>query len=874
MAEIPDRPDPDALLTSLRKEEAAARRGTLKVFLGMAPGVGKTYAMLEEARKLRAAGRDVAIGYVETHGRAETDALAAGLPAVPRRPVIYRGLPLTELDLDAVLARRPAVALVDELAHTNAPGSRHPKRYQDVAELLDAGIDVLSTLNVQHLESRAGTVGEITGAPIQETVPDSVLDGADVEIVDLSPEELLQRLDEGRVYVPERAAAAARNFFREGNLVALRELALHVAAEHAGQDVREYMQARFIAGPWKTGHRLLVAVSPSPHSEQMVRWTRRLADGLRCTWIAAHVETSRALSDEEQARLTRHLSLAKALGAEVRSTADDDIVQGLLRIARAQNATQIVVGKPGPGAGLPFWPSRTLLPRLVKESGSIDIHVIRAGPEKESAGAPFRLPRLAEWPSYVTALAFVGALTLFNLLLAPLIGVRSVALVYLVGVVALAMRLDRGPIYLAAALSALLWNMLFLPPVFTLYIRSLEDAMMFAVFFVIAVAMGQLIARIRARERMDRRREERASAMYLLTLELADATTLDQILRVSADNIERVFKAAATILLPGAGGVLEGDLAQKELATAQWAFDHAKAAGRFTDTLPMAEAMFLPLCGSGGVLGVLGLRWPSAAPPTIEQAAMLEAFQRHIALVLDRQRLREAEAEARIHAASERLQTALLDSVSHELKTPLAVISSAAEQMPEGPLVHEVRLATQRLIRVVDQLLDMTRLNSGLLRPRLEGCDVADLLHTTVRDLGDKLARHRIAVEAEGDLPPARLDFRLLQEALANLLRNAATYSPPDTEIRVSARADESELAITVADRGPGLKPGEPERVFEKFYRGAGAPPGGLGLGLSIAKRLVEAHEGRITAENRPGGGAVFSIRLPLRPVEVPGESP
>lgn len=870
MAESSDRPDPDALLASLKKEEAKARRGKLKIFFGMAPGVGKTYAMLEEAGKLQKSGLDVVIGYVETHGRTETDALAAALPAVSRKPSLYRGVTLAEMDIDAVLARRPKLALVDELAHTNAPGSRHPKRYQDVLELLDAGIDVYTTLNVQHLESRADTVREITGSTIHETLPDGVLDDADIEMVDLSPEDLLKRFDEGRVYVPERAAAAVRNFFREGNLVALREIALRVAAERVGQDVRDYMHTRSISGPWKTGHRLLVGVSASPFSEQMVRWTRRLADGLKCPWVAAYVETSRVLTDEEQARVTSHLSLAKALGAEIHMTADDDVVQGLMRIARAQNVTQIVVGKPGKPADFSFLRAGVLLSRLVRESGDIDVHVVRVETETRKPSSMFHLPTSSEWPQYAVAAGFVSAVTLLNLAMAPLIGVRSVALIYLLCVVALAMRVGRGPVYLAATLSALLWNYLFLPPLYTLYIRSLEDAMMFGMFFVVAVAMGQLISRIRAKERMDRRREERATAMYMLTLELADVSTREQIVCVTVENVERVFRARANVLFPGAEGKLAGPLSEKELATAQWAFDHAKAAGRFTDTLPMADAMYLPLQGSRGVLGVLGLRWNQTSPPTLEQESMLEGFQRHIALVLDRQCLREAEADARIHAESERLQTALFDSISHELKTPLAVISSAAEQMPENLLVREIRLAARRLTRVVDQLLDMTRLNSGLLRPVMEGCDVEELLHTTIQEMGDRLADHRLVVDAKSGLPAVRMDFRLIKQALENLIGNAAIYGPPGSEILVAARVDEDELVISVADRGPGLMHDEQDRVFEKFYRGAHASPGGMGLGLSIVKRLVEAHDGHVAAENRPGGGAVFSIRIPIRSVEVP----
>ncbi|MCX6997063.1 MAG: DUF4118 domain-containing protein, partial [Kiritimatiellaeota bacterium] len=444
-------------------------------------------------------------------------------------------------------------------------------------------------------------------------------------------EDLLQRLAEGKVYVPERAEAAARNFLCEGNLVALREMALHLAAERVGQDVRDYMQARKIVGPWKTGHRLLVAVSASPHSEQMVRWTRRLADSLGCTWIAAHVETSRVLSEEEQTRLTRNLSLARTLGAEVRGTTDEDVVRGLLRVAREQNVTQIVVGTPSALGPVILSGGARRLQRLIREAGSIDVHVVRAeGREAVSRRPLWRLPAEAEWPQYLYAAGVVAGVTLLNLALASFVGSRSLGLFYLMMVVALAAFLNRGPVYLAATLSALLWDFLFLPPRLTFYIGSFDDALMFAMYFIVALVTGHLISRIRARERMDRRREERATAMYMLTLELGDASTLEEIERATVSNVERAFKADAILLLPDASGSLRGDLPEKELGAAVWAYEHVLPAGRFTDTLPMTDAMYLPLHTGGSALGVLRLHWRQSSPPTIEQRTMLDGFQRHI----------------------------------------------------------------------------------------------------------------------------------------------------------------------------------------------------------------------------------------------------
>ncbi len=868
----PHRPDPDALLASLQKEQAQQKRGRLKIFLGMAAGVGKTYAMLEAARVQRESGRDVVIGYMETHGRRETDALAEGLEVVPRQPIVHRGVTLAEMDLDGLLARRPQLAIVDELAHTNAPGSRHPKRYQDIQELLEAGIDVYTTLNVQHLESRRDTVREITGAMIRETVPDSVLEGAEIELVDLSPADLLKRFDEGKVYVAERAEVARQHFFQPGNLAALREIVLRLAAERVGQDVRDYMQARQIAGPWKTGHRLLVAVSPSPLAEQTIRWTRRLADGLDCSWIAAYVETSHVLSEEEQNRLTRHLSLAKELGAEVRTTADDDVVRGLLHIARTQNVTQIVVGKPVGSSWLSFLRAGLLLPRLIRSSGNIDVHVVRGEPIQGQRRPPlWRGPAESEWSQYFTAAAVIAGVTVLNLILTRYdVHSRTIGLIYLMAVVVLAVRLGRGPVYLAATLSALLWNFLFLPPLYTFYINSLENAMMFGTYFAVALVMGHLIARVRARERMDRRREERATAMYLLTLKLADATTWEEIEQTSVANVEQVFKSEAALLRSDASGQLKAGLSDKELSIAQWAFLHGQPTGRFTDTLPMADAMYLPLRTDGSVLGVLRMKWRQSSPPTVDQQTLLEGFQRHIALVLDRQRLRDTETQARLLAESERFTNALLSSISHELRTPLAAIASAvsglAGQTPEVQqvLISEVRQASDRLNRLVDNLLDMTRLESGHMKPNLDWCDVADLVHLSVRHAARDLAGHPVTLSVAPGLPLARMDMVLMEQALANLLLNAAVHTPAGTAIQVSAAIQDGEMAITVADRGPGLPPDVLPRVFDKFYRAPGSPAGGTGLGLPIVKGFMEAQGGRVRVANRPGGGAAFTLTLPL----------
>lgn len=872
----PLRPSPDALLAALQNDAAKGIRGRLKVFLGMCPGVGKTYAMLEAAQRELKAGHDIVIGYVETHGRKETDALTAGLQLIPRKTFEHRGITLTEMDLDAVLARRPQIALVDELAHTNVPGARHPKRWQDIKELLEAGIDVFTTCNVQHIESRADTVRQITGAEIRETVPDSVLDTAEIELIDLPPAELLERLDQGKVYVAERAAAAVKNFFRESNLTALRELALRLVADHVGEETQEYHRTQTSTGPWKTGHRLLVAVSASPYSEALIRWTRRMADSLKCPWVAVHVESSRQLTEEAQARLEKNLNLARTLGAEVIATADEDLVQGLLRIADQQNISQIVVGKPAASNWLEWIRAGSLLRRLNRQSGNIDLHVVRA--EKGDTVKKQRrrwLRTRTKWEQYFIAAAVIAAVAVLSVLSDPNFNAPRVpGLIFLLSVVVMALFFGRGPVLFAGFVSALVWNYFFLPPRFTLIIQSTEDAILFGLYFVVAIVLGQLVARIRAQEMAERQREERAMALYHLSRELAQAGTRDEVVWQLTAEVNRVFNAPAAVLLPGRNGLAAHPdspltLTDKEVNVADWAFQHRHAAGRFTDNLPGAEALHLPLATERAVLGVLSVS-PPTQTLTLSQRNLLEAYARQAALVLDRIALRGAAEQSKLVAESERLSNALLNSISHELRTPLAAITSATNALTEaknGELQHamvdEIQEASTRLNRLVGNLLDVTRLESGHVKSKLEWCEIGDVIQTTVRALGRELAGRRLSVEVQPKLPLAQMDFTLMQQTLSNLLLNAVMHTPATAAISVRARAEGKELVLRVSDDGPGLPADLLPRVFDKFVRAPNAPPGGSGLGLAIVKGFVEAQGGRITAENKASGGAVFTIHLP-----------
>lgn len=873
----PQRPSPDALLAALQSDAAQGKRGRLKVFLGMCPGVGKTYAMLEAAQRELKAGCDVVVGYVETHKRPETSALLAGLTIVPRAIIQYRGIVLEEMDVDAILARRPHLVLVDELAHTNAPDSRHPKRWQDVQELLDAGIDVFTTCNVQHVESRADTVRQVTGAEIRETVPDSVLDTAEIELIDLPPAELLQRLEQGKVYVPERARAAAINFFRESNLTALRELALRLVADHVGEETQEFHRAQLSAGPWKTGHRLLVAVSASPFSEPLIRWTRRMADSLKCPWLAVHVESSRELSDDAKARLEKNLALARTLGAEVIATTDEDLARGLLRIANQHNISQMVVGKPSAANWLEWLGAGRLLRRLMRDSGNIDLHVVRAEKTESAPRRPrWQLPTRTGWRQYGLVVGIIAAVALASVLIDPSYSAPRVpGLIFLLTVVILALFLGRGPVLLAGALSAMVWNYFFLPPRYTLVIASAEDGILFALYFAVAIVLGQLVSRIRAQELAERHREDRATALYQLSRELAQAGTRDEVVWQLTAEINRVLRTPAAVLLPGKTGLsVHPDsplaLTDKELHVAEWALQHRQAAGRFTDNLPGAEALHLPLATERAQLGVLSVS-PPGPTLTLAQRDLLETYARQAALVLDRVALRAAAEHSKLVAESERLSNALLNSISHELRTPLAAIITATNSLVEskstdlqGAMIGEIQEAATRLNRLVGNLLDVTRLESGHVQAKLEWHDLGDVIQTTVRSLRRELANRSVIVEIEEKLPLARLDFTLMQQAVSNLILNAVMHTPPTTVITVQASSQGAELIVRVSDNGPGLPPDLLPRVFEKFIRATNAPTGGSGLGLAIVKGFVEAQGGRITAENKLSGGAVFTIRLPL----------
>ncbi len=887
------RPDPDALLAAIRREEARQQRGRLKLFFGMVAGVGKTYAMLQTAQERRAEGVDVVVGCVETHGRAETEALLVGLEQVPRRKVDYRGAVLTEMDLDAILARAPQLVLVDELAHTNAPGSRHLKRYQDVLELLDAGIDVYTTVNVQHFESRADAVRQITGVTVHEKVPDSLLDMADeIELIDLPPDELRKRLAEGKVYTPDRVEVAANNFFRVGNLTALREMALRLTAEHVDHKLQDYMEAKRIAGPWKSGERLLVAVSPSPYAAEAIRWTRRMAYNLEAPWFAAFIETSAGLSAGQRETLAQNLELVRRLGGEVVTAAGEDVVEALLRLAQQRNATQIVVGRPQHRRLLDSLRGGSLVDRLISAGGDIDIYVVssRAADHETGTRPPFALPqRQSSLRDYIWAFVIVAIVTT-GLLVAhsfvPWVSYQAVGLIDLLAVLLIAFYLGRGPALLAALVSAIAWNFLFMQPRFTFAIAALEDIILFLLYFVIALFAGTLTARLRTRERQAQYNADRMTALYALAHETATAVNMDDVLRTAIEQIGAVFDADVAILLTHEGRLLRTvhpastlTLEENDLGVALWVFENDRPAGRFTATLPRATAHFRPLSTPSRTVGVVGIRPQQAGRLAFDQEVLLETFTSQVALVIERELLDEAAEQSVMLRESERLYTTLLNSISHELRTPIATIAGAASSLLDPntvlnaqariELTGEIQTAADRLNRLVENLLDMSRLDAGRLQLKLEWCDIGDVIGVALRRLAAVLGARPITVTVASDVPLIKMDFVLMEQVLVNLLDNACAYTPPGSALAITATVAGAWVHIDLSDHGSGIAPEALAHIFDKFYRVPGTAAGGTGLGLSICRGLVEAHGGTLTAHNRPEGGMTFSIRLP-KPAQPP----
>ena len=881
MTDQDHRPSPDALL----KQAGVTGRGRLKVFLGAAPGVGKTYEMLVQARRRRLDGVDAVIGVVETHGRVETELLTKGLETIPKKRVPYKGRVVAEMDLDAILQRRPRLVLVDELAHHNAHGSRHPKRYLDVEELLAAGIDVYTTLNVQHVESLNDVVARITHVRVRETVPDSILDRADdIELVDLTPEDLLQRLKDGKVYIADAAQRAQQNFFVPGNLAALRELALRRTAQRVDAQMVDYMRAHAIAGPWEAGEKLLVAVNARPGAAAAIRYGRRLADRLRASWTVLHVETGNE-AEAERDRVAQALRLAERMGGAAATVPAASEAEGVIQFARANNVTHVVVMASGGSRWRDFL-RPTLAQQIVRGAAEMSVHVVpERGGDKDVARAPATARSWPEPAAFLGSFAMSAAALGVGFLLRQTLAVSNVALVLLVAVLASAVTFGLWPSLFTCLICALAYNFFFLPPLYTFTIAEPENIITLLVFVLVAGIASNLTARVRMQAIIARNRAATTEDLYRFSRKLAGIAALDDLLWATAYQVAHMLGLHVVLLLPQgeelevrAGYPPEDTLDDGDMAAARWTFEHGQEAGRGADTLPGARRLFLPMRTARGVVAVIGLdSQREGALLTPDQRRLLDSLSDQTALAIERLHLADEADRARVTAETDKLRAALLTSISHDLRTPLASILGSATSLKQyrsqlsnadqSELLGTIQDEAERLNHFIANLLDMTRLESGGLSSNLELTDVADVIGSVLRRVPTKT--HRINLELEPGLPLLNLDPVLFEQVLFNLLDNAAKYAPADTAITVRARREGNVMRIQVLDEGPGIPDEDRERIFDKFYRvrAADRKRAGTGLGLSIARGFMEAMGGAVTAANRTDAqGAVFTLTIPLAP--------
>jgi two-component system sensor histidine kinase KdpD len=888
-----NRPSPEALLQQAAKES----RGRLKIFLGAAPGVGKTYEMLLTAQAKRQQGLDLVVGVVETHGRKETATLMEGLEVIPRRRIDYKGHLLDEMDIDAILQRRPKLVLVDELAHTNAPGSRHPKRYMDVEELLEAGIDVYATLNIQHLESLNDVVAKITSVRVRETVPDSIIDRADdVEVVDLTPEDLIQRLKEGKVYVPQQAERAVRSYFLPGNLTALRELALRRTAQRVDEQMVDYMQAHAISGPWAAGERVLVGINEAPSCPSVVRYARRLADRLRAPWTAVHIETARSqrLSEVERDRIANALRLAERLGGEAVTVPGADAVAGLVEFAQEHNITHIVLAK----SGRSRWSELlrgSVSQQLIRHAGDISVHVIAGRPEsatEEAAAQPNAARAAFDTRAYVGSLIMTAVALGVGLALQQILAVSNIALVFLMAVLASAITYGLWPAIVTSLVSVLAYNFFFLPPLYTFTIAEPDNVVALFFFAVVAIIASNLTSRVRNQAVAARQRAKATEDLYLFSRKLGGAVTLDDLLWATAYQIALMLKVRVVLLLPEgssltlrAGYPPEDTLGEADLAAAKWCWQNNRPAGRGADTLPGAKRLFLPMRTGRGPVGIVGLDNDQPGPLLgPDQRRLFDALCDQAALAIERTNLAQDVDRARLTAETDRLRSALLTSISHDLKTPLASIlgsitslraySKAFDEAAKEELMGTIQEEAERLNRFIANLLDMTRLESGAIEPRFAAIDLSEVVASALKRAGKILAAHHVELAMAADLPMLKLDFVLFEQALFNLLDNAAKYAPAGSTVRLHAACEGDHVSLQLLDEGDGIPAEDLEHIFDKFYRvhAGDQRRAGTGLGLAICRGFVEAMGGTITAGNRTDhSGAVFTIKLPV-PTTAPAE--
>lgn len=899
------RADPDSLLAEVQAQEKASKRGKLRIFFGATAGVGKTYAMLEAAQRRKAAGADVVVGYVEPHGRADTERLLEGLETLPFLMLGEGPTRVREFDLDRALQRHPQILLVDELAHSNAAGSRHAKRWQDIDELRDAGIEVWTTVNVQHLESLNDVVASITSVRMQETVPDTVFESADeVELIDLPPDELLQRLRDGKVYVPERVRVALDNFFRKGNLIALREMALRKTAERVDAAMDSYRATEGIADPWGAGERIMVGLGPRSDGDTLIRAGKRLAAALRADWIVVYVETPDLIRLPEAERNQRigWLRLAEGLGAEAVTLGGPSAGAELARYAQARNATRILLGEPS-RHGLARWLRPSTVDRVMLRVKGIDVTVVKTTENQRAARNPLIARSAAylaappsgkqRWPNYAATALGVAVATVIAWIADPVLNEPNVVMIYLLAIALIALKFGRGPSIAASIASTLAYNFFFVQPLFTFNVADGQYLLTFAILTGVGIVIGNLVASVRLQARVAGYRERRTALLYAMTRELAATRGMDQLASIAVRHIGEVFEAQAVVLLPGTDGTLRyprtspgpASLQGADLSVAQWVQDHGQPAGLGADTLPGAAARYLPLAASGsskerlGVLAVLPANARRVLLP--EQAHLLETFAAQLALALERAGLADLAQNSAVAAESEAVRNSLLAAISHDMRTPLSVIEGAASALldPAASLTAAQRkeLAqtivdeSKQMTQVVSNVLDMTRLESGQIALRTEWVAMDEVIGSALQRLRGPLGGRKVDVDLDQGSLLTRGDPVLLEQLLANLVENVARHTPEQTHVRITARRRYDQIELSVVDDGPGLPSDvEPERLFEKFQRGGRPeqPPdrhgaAGVGLGLAICRAIAHAHGGEIRAERIPAGGAMFVLTLP-----------
>lgn len=873
-----DRPLPEIFLRAAAQED----RGRLKLFLGAAPGVGKTWEMLTDGRQRRDAGVDVVVGIVETHGRRETEALVYGHEIVPRRDVDHRGHKLGEMDLDAILERRPKLVLVDELAHSNAPGSRHPKRYQDVDELLDAGIDVYSTINIQHIESLNDVVASFTRVRVRETVPDSILENAEIEVVDIPPDELIERLRDGKVYIPQEASRALTHFFSKSNLTALRELALRRAAQAVDAQMLDHVRSHALAGSFAVGERIIVAVSERPVAAELVRAGKRLADALKAPWTAVYIETRRgqSLSDKDRRQLADTLALASRLGASTASVPGASVVDGLRSFAADARATQIVIGK----SARPWWFEmihRSVVDQLVRTIDHVAVHVLPgdAGHDDGPRNLRFGTGPWGRSTDYLWTLAMVSAMAVLGRLLLTAIDLGNIALLFLVPVMFAAATFGVRAGIFAGVASSLAYNFFFLPPTGTLTVNNPENVISILVLLGVAIVTSQFAARVRAQANIAQWSARQNAALASFSRQLIVAPDQNMLMQAICAEVGRLLDVCTVLLLPSADGPTlraavppEDRMEQIERAAAQWAMDNDQPAGRGSSTLTGSDWLFHPLRTTRGVLGVLGLTRADAGEPLrSDQVPLLMSLLDQASIALDRMELEEAALHSRQIDERDRLRSALLSSVSHDLRTPLTTILSAAQELqrhPSSDLAETIEVEAKRLNRFVSNLLDMARVEAGALPMKIEATDLFDAAASAAHDTRSSLAGHEVKIEIPANIPFVRVDPVLLHHCLINLLDNAGRYAFPNTPIMINAERIIDAILLSIIDQGPGIMPGNEKRVFDTFTRleGSDRVQHGTGLGLAIVKGFAEAMGLSVEASNNAKPqGARFTIKIPDR---------